>query len=60
MDYLRLDFVEEDGTRQILGKVKGKAQIDNKTTINLNYRPRIDVDIWELLQEIDFQTQGIE
>ena len=57
---LRLDFVEEDGERKILGQVQGKAQIDKKTTINLDYRPRIHVDLWELLQEIDFETLDLE
>ncbi|MFP6887417.1 MAG: YdbH domain-containing protein, partial [Opitutales bacterium] len=57
---LRLDFVEEDGERQIQGQVQGKAQIDKKTTIDLNYRPRIHVDLWELLQEIDFETLGLD
>ena len=57
---LRLDFVEENGERQILGQVQGKAQIDKKTTIDLNYRPRIQVDLWELLQEINFETLDLD
>ena len=57
---LRLDFVEENGEPQVLGQVQGKAQIDKKTTIDLNYRPRIQVDLWELLQEINFETLDLD
>jgi len=47
---LRLDFLMEDGQRRITGDVQGKSQIDKKTTINLNYSPKILAGFDELLQ----------
>lgn len=54
VEAIRLDLVEEDGLLKIHGQVRGKSQVDDKTTVNLNYRPRIQTDLWRLLQEIDF------
>ncbi len=53
---IRLDFIRENGKPLIQGQVLGKSQIDSKTTVNLNYRPRIDADLWELIREIDFKS----
>ena len=47
---LRLDFLLEDGQRRILGDVRGKSQIDKKTYISLDYRPKILAGFDELLQ----------
>jgi hypothetical protein len=47
---LRLDFLMEDGQRRILGDVQGKSQIDKKTFISLDYRPKILAGFDELLQ----------
>jgi hypothetical protein len=47
---LRLDFQMEDGQRRILGDVQGKSQIDKKTSISLDYRPKILAGFDELLQ----------
>jgi len=47
---LRLDFLLEDGQRRILGDVRGKSQIDKKTSISLDYRPKILAGFDELLQ----------
>lgn len=54
VETIRLDLVDEDGLLKIHGQVRGKSQVDDKTTVNLNYRPRIQTDLWRLLQEIDF------
>ena len=53
---IRLDFIRENGKPLIQGQGLGKSQIDSKTTVNLNYRPRIDADLWELIREIDFKS----
>ena len=47
---LRLDFLLEDGQRRIMGDVQGKSQIDKKTFISLDYRPKILAGFDELLQ----------
>ena len=47
---LRLDFLLEDGERRIMGDVQGKSQIDKKTSISLDYRPKILAGFDELLQ----------
>ena len=47
---LRLDFLLEDGQRRIMGDVQGKSQIDKKTSISLDYRPKILAGFDELLQ----------
>jgi hypothetical protein len=48
--HLRLDFLLEDGQRRIMGDVQGKSQIDKKTSISLDYRPKILAGFDELLQ----------
>ncbi|MDA0725668.1 MAG: hypothetical protein O3B25_15565, partial [Verrucomicrobia bacterium] len=57
--YLRLDFLLEDEQRRILGDVQGKSQIDKKTTINLDYRPKILAGFDELLQ-LDSKAFGLD
>jgi hypothetical protein len=47
---LRLDFLLKDGQRRILGDVQGKSEIDKKTSISLDYRPKILAGFDELLQ----------
>ncbi|MBT3567244.1 MAG: hypothetical protein HN494_00225 [Opitutae bacterium] len=56
---LRLDFLMEDGQRRILGDVQGKSQIDKKTFISLDYRPKILAGFDELLQ-LNSKALGVD
>ena len=56
---LRLDFHLEGDERRITGDVRGRSKIDKKTTINLNYSPKVLAGFEELLQ-LDSKALGLD
>ena len=52
LDSMKLNFIVLDGKREIIGDIRGKAEVGGKT-VNLKYKPRIVGNLQEILDAID-------
>jgi len=52
LDSMKLNFIVLDGKREIIGDIRGKAEVEGKT-VNLKYKPRIVGNLQEILDAID-------
>jgi hypothetical protein len=52
VDSMKLNFIVLDGKREIIGDIRGKAEVEGKT-VNLKYKPRIVGNLQEILDAID-------
>lgn len=52
LDSMKLNFIVLDGKREILGDIRGEAEVEGKT-VNLKYKPRIVGNLQEIFEAID-------